>query len=65
MTTKKADKTTFFCEGVHTGRNLQICMRDGVNISQRVYNQKNGACALGCTKKFIIQPHPPDYIMQF
>ncbi len=31
MTTKKAAKTTFFCEGVHTGRNPWICMRDGIN----------------------------------
>ncbi len=30
MTIKKAAKTTFFCEGVHTGRNLWICMRDGI-----------------------------------
>ncbi len=30
-------------------------------ISQRVCNQKNGACAQGRTKKFVMDPHPPDY----
>ena len=29
MTTKKATKTAYFCEGVHTSRNLWICMWDG------------------------------------
>ncbi len=30
-------------------------------ISQRVYTQKIGACALGPKNVFVIHPHPPDY----
>ena len=39
MTTKKAAKTTFFCEGVHTGRNPWICMRDGINYGKKLVSE--------------------------
>ncbi len=39
MTTKKVAKTTFFCEGVHTGRNPWICMRDGINYEKKLVSE--------------------------
>ncbi len=44
MTSKKAAKT-IFCEGVHTGRNLWICVQDGVN--KRNKNALSGIFVFG------------------
>ncbi len=39
MTTKKAAKTTFFCDGVHTDRNPWICMRDCLNEGNKLVSE--------------------------